>query len=196
VSGRRGRPGPRTPNPRIKSLSAANSQGFIGVRAAAQPGSACPAELGRTAVNCNPNCNPRLDDHLTTRRLRYGTCGALLVTAVCACSRPDMACRLATVGTPKPPAPCCGPRPLVRASSGLRLLPLNSSHQLAFRTSFLSCACAFRQNSPIEFDRICVLTRCLQVGLNSSQLRPVVIRIFQHNEANYVRNNSLTLHSS
>jgi hypothetical protein len=29
----------------------------MGVRAAAQPGGAYPGERGRTAVNCNPNCN-------------------------------------------------------------------------------------------------------------------------------------------
>jgi hypothetical protein len=44
---------------RIKSLSGASSPGFMGVRAAAQPGIAYSAEPGRTAVNCNPNCNPR-----------------------------------------------------------------------------------------------------------------------------------------
>jgi hypothetical protein len=43
---------------RIKSLSAASSPEFAGVRAAAQTGRAYPDELGRTAVNCNPNCNP------------------------------------------------------------------------------------------------------------------------------------------
>src|SRR5689334_12397173 len=51
-------PGTRTPDPRIKSLSVASSEGFTGVRAAAQLGGAYSAELGRTVVNCNPNCNP------------------------------------------------------------------------------------------------------------------------------------------
>jgi hypothetical protein len=46
------------PNQRIKSLSVASSQEFMGIRAAAQPRGAYSAEPGRTAVNCNPNCNP------------------------------------------------------------------------------------------------------------------------------------------
>jgi hypothetical protein len=51
-------PGTRTPNPRIKRSSGACSPEFMGVRAAAQTPHADPGELGRTAVNCNPNCNP------------------------------------------------------------------------------------------------------------------------------------------
>jgi Protein of unknown function DUF72 len=53
-----GAPGARTQNPRIKSLSGAGSAGFMGVRAAGQAGCANPGEPGRTAANCNPNCNP------------------------------------------------------------------------------------------------------------------------------------------
>jgi hypothetical protein len=48
-------------NPRIKSLSGASSPGFIGVRAAGQAGGAYLDERSRTAVNCNPDCNPGLD---------------------------------------------------------------------------------------------------------------------------------------
>ena len=46
------------PSPRIKSLSEPGSPGFIGVRAAGQAGHWYLGELGRTAVNCNPDCNP------------------------------------------------------------------------------------------------------------------------------------------
>src|SRR5689334_22344545 len=46
------------PNQRIKSLSGARSRGFIGVRAPGQAGRAYSGELGRTGVNCNPDCNP------------------------------------------------------------------------------------------------------------------------------------------
>jgi hypothetical protein len=51
-------PPARNLNPRIKSLSVASSPEFMAVRAAAQPRAAYSAEPGRTAVNCNPNCNP------------------------------------------------------------------------------------------------------------------------------------------
>ena len=51
-------PGTRTPNPRIKSLTGARSPGFMSVRAACQTACAYWGELGRTRVNCNPNCNP------------------------------------------------------------------------------------------------------------------------------------------
>ena len=44
----------RGPNPRIKSLSAASSLGFTGVRAAAQTGCAYSDERDRIGVNCNP----------------------------------------------------------------------------------------------------------------------------------------------
>jgi len=54
-------PGTRTPNPRIKSLSAAGSPGLTGVRTAAQTPRAYLGELGRTAVTCNPDCNPWAD---------------------------------------------------------------------------------------------------------------------------------------
>jgi hypothetical protein len=43
---------------RIKSSCGADSLGFISVRAAAQTVCAYFVELGRTAVNCNPDCNP------------------------------------------------------------------------------------------------------------------------------------------
>jgi hypothetical protein len=49
---------PRQANLRIKSLSGASSQGFTRVRPAGQNPRVYPGELGRTAVNCNPNCNP------------------------------------------------------------------------------------------------------------------------------------------
>lgn len=45
----------RTPDPRLKS---SNGAGFTGVRSAGQARCAYPGELVRTAVNCNPNCNP------------------------------------------------------------------------------------------------------------------------------------------
>jgi hypothetical protein len=45
-------------NQRIKSLSGGGSQGFAGVRIAGQTGCAYPRELGWTAANCNPLCNP------------------------------------------------------------------------------------------------------------------------------------------
>jgi hypothetical protein len=45
-------------NPRIQSLSAASSLGFIGVHAAAQTARAYPGETGWKAVDCNPNCKP------------------------------------------------------------------------------------------------------------------------------------------
>src|SRR5215471_20432638 len=50
--------GGRTLNQRIKSLSGRGSPGFLSVRAAGQTAYAYPCELGRTAANCNPNCNP------------------------------------------------------------------------------------------------------------------------------------------
>jgi hypothetical protein len=53
-----GAPGARTLNPRIKSLSGADSPGFIGVRAAGQAARAYLDELSRTTANCNPDCNP------------------------------------------------------------------------------------------------------------------------------------------
>ena len=43
---------------RIKSLSGASSQGFMAIRAAGYTVCADLGELGRTGVNCNPNCNP------------------------------------------------------------------------------------------------------------------------------------------
>ena len=49
---------PRGQNRRIKSLSGTRSLGFMRVRAAGQPRGAYWVERGRTAVNCNPNCNP------------------------------------------------------------------------------------------------------------------------------------------
>jgi hypothetical protein len=45
-------------NPRIKSLSGVRSQEFTGVHAAGRTAYVYPSELVRTAVNCNPNCNP------------------------------------------------------------------------------------------------------------------------------------------
>jgi hypothetical protein len=51
-------PGARTLNPRIKSLSGVRSQEFTGVHAAGRTAYVYPSELVRTAVNCNPNCNP------------------------------------------------------------------------------------------------------------------------------------------
>jgi len=52
-------------NQRIKSLSGRGSPGFLSVRAAGQTAFAYPRELGRTAANCNPNCNPEdMDDAL------------------------------------------------------------------------------------------------------------------------------------
>src|SRR6266487_3555167 len=53
-------------DPRIKSLSGGSSREFTGVRAAGRTARAYLSELGRTAVNCNPNCNPGLDDHPVT----------------------------------------------------------------------------------------------------------------------------------
>jgi hypothetical protein len=65
-------PGTRTSNPRIKSLSGAGSPGFMRVRAAAQAPRAYPGELGRIAVNCNPNCNPRCLDLIGWARCSFG----------------------------------------------------------------------------------------------------------------------------
>jgi hypothetical protein len=48
--------------PRIKSFSGASSAGFTSVRAAGPTARAYSGELGRTAVNCNPNCNPEAGD--------------------------------------------------------------------------------------------------------------------------------------
>jgi len=44
-------------HPRIKSFRGASSSGFAGLHAAGQAGSAHLSELGRTAANCNLNCN-------------------------------------------------------------------------------------------------------------------------------------------
>ena len=46
------------PGPTVKSLSGASSLGFMCIRAAGQPRGAWSVERSRTAVNCNPNCNP------------------------------------------------------------------------------------------------------------------------------------------
>ena len=46
------------PTPRIKSLSGASSSEFTGVHIACQIARAYPYESDRTAMNCNPNCNP------------------------------------------------------------------------------------------------------------------------------------------
>ena len=48
----------RSSKPRIKSLSGVRSREFTGVHAAGRTAYAHPSELVRTAVNCNPNCNP------------------------------------------------------------------------------------------------------------------------------------------
>jgi hypothetical protein len=64
-----GAPGARTLNPRIKSLSGMGSAGFISVRAAGQTARAYGPELFRTAVNCNPNCNPGRCSEAPSRRV-------------------------------------------------------------------------------------------------------------------------------
>jgi hypothetical protein len=51
---------PAVARPRIKSLSGVSSRGFMSVRATGQTARAYSGELGRTVVNCNPNCNPCL----------------------------------------------------------------------------------------------------------------------------------------
>jgi hypothetical protein len=44
--------------PRIKRLIGPRPPGFVDARLAGQAGCAYPGELGRTTVNCNPDCNP------------------------------------------------------------------------------------------------------------------------------------------
>jgi hypothetical protein len=48
----------RTVNQRIKSLSERGSGGFAVVHVTGQAVYAYPREPGRTAANCNPDCNP------------------------------------------------------------------------------------------------------------------------------------------
>ena len=70
-----GAPGARTLNQRIKSLERVSSPEFMDVHCAGQTARAYSDERGRTAVNCNPNCNPVEAGGLPSCRIEHARCG-------------------------------------------------------------------------------------------------------------------------